>query len=77
MAELGTVEAKTTSCCYPAAQETCCEPEAKSECCRESHGGGCGCSADDVFGWTLARHPSAARPPADLDLPRHSATVKT
>ncbi len=46
MAELETVEAKTTSCCSPAAQETCCEPEAKPECCGEGrHHVGCGCSA--------------------------------
>ncbi len=45
MADLTTVEAKTTSCCSPAAQETCCEPEAKAGCCGESHGAGCGCSA--------------------------------
>ena len=45
MAELETVEAKTTSCCSPAAQETCCEPEAKAECCGEGrHRTGCGCS---------------------------------
>jgi arsenite methyltransferase len=48
VAELETLEAKTTSCCSPAAQETCCEPEAKPECCRESHGAGCGCSAGNA-----------------------------
>ena len=34
MAELNTVEDKTTSsCCSAEAQESCCEPEAKSDCC--------------------------------------------
>ncbi len=48
MAELETAEAKTTSCCSSAAQETCCEPEAKSECCGEAHDAGCGCSPDQA-----------------------------
>jgi SAM-dependent methyltransferase len=43
MAEL---EATSTSCCSPVAQETCCEPEAKGSCCRPEHEAGtCGCTA--------------------------------
>jgi arsenite methyltransferase len=45
MAELATVETRTSSCCSPAAQESCCEPEAKGECCAADHSEGCGCAA--------------------------------
>ncbi len=48
MDELMTVEAESTSCCSPAAQETCCGPEAKAGCCGETHDAGCGCSAGEV-----------------------------
>ena len=65
MAELETVEAKTTSCCSPAAQETCCEPEAKAECCGEGrHGAGCGCSpGGDRARKTCAKSSASATPP--------------
>ena len=64
MAELNTVEDKTTSsCCSAEAQESCCEPEAKSDCCGDDHGDGCGCSAGqggDVRERVRERYAAAA-----------------
>ena len=48
MAELNDV------CCNYVAQETCCQSSENASCCGETHGEGCGCSAESRQATTIA-----------------------
>src|SRR3954468_17167353 len=54
MAELSPEGTAPSPCCSPSAQETCCEPGDKDACCGRAAGAGCGCSAGEKPGTTVA-----------------------
>src|SRR3954454_12446711 len=55
MAELSPERTAPSPCCSPSARETCCEPGAKDACCGRAAGAGCGCSAGEKPGTTVAQ----------------------